>query len=455
VTHLIRCGGVLLAAVLVAGLLGSREGNVCRAAEPVDGALAKYVAKEDASYGWVVKQRGEWEKTSFVELILTSQTWRDIVWKHQLFVIRPSTAGDDTTHALLFITGGNWKDELENGVTKNLPRDAALFAAIAEQIKTPVAVLLQVPEQPIFDGKVEDQIIAMTFDEYLKSGDADWPLLFPMVKSAVRAMDAVQEASEKEWGLKLKTFTVTGASKRGWTTWLTGAVDRRSTAIAPMVIDVLNMGPQMKHQREAFGDYSHKIDEYTRLHIQERMETDAGAQLRRMVDPFAYRDQLTQPKLIMLGTNDEYWPLDALNLYWSELQGPKYVLYIPNNGHGLKDYGRIVGSLCAFHRQACSDFTLPKLDWKFENSGGTVKLRVTSDVRPSQVDTWFAASDSRDFRKSQWRSRPATSEGNGYLCELEIPESGYAAMYGEVVFADGELPYFLSTNVQIVQGGGK
>jgi PhoPQ-activated pathogenicity-related protein len=52
----------------------------------------------------------------------------------------------------------------------------------------------------------------------------------------------------------------------------------------------------------------------------------------------------------MLGTNDEYWPLDALNLYWSELKGPKYVLYIPNNGHGLKDYGRIVGSLCALHR---------------------------------------------------------------------------------------------------------
>jgi PhoPQ-activated pathogenicity-related protein len=426
-----------------------------QAAEPIDGALARYVAKEDASYGWVIKQRGELEKTSYVEMILTSQTWRDIVWKHQLFVIRPSTATDDTTHALLFITGGNWKDELETDQERRMPRDAALFAAIAEQIQTPIAVLLQVPRQPIFDGKVEDQIIAMTFDEYLKSGDTEWPLLLPMVKSAVRAMDAVQEASEKEWGLKLKTFTVTGASKRGWTTWLTGAVDRRSTAICPMVIDVLNMGPQMKHQQEAFGDYSHKIDDYTTLGIQDRMDTEAGAQLRRLVDPFTYRDRLTQPKLIMLGTNDEYWPLDALNLYWSELKGPKYVLYIPNNGHGLKDYGRIVGSLCALHRQACGELVLPKLDWKFENDGDKLTLRVTSDVRPTQVDAWFAASDSRDFRKSQWSSRPATADGDAYLCELEIPASGYAALYGEVVFADGTLPYFLSTNVEIVQGGGK
>ena len=51
-----------------------------------------------------------------------------------------------------------------------------------------------------------------------------------MVKSAVRAMDAVEQCVEREWSHKVETFTVTGASKRGWTTWLTGAVDPRVTA---------------------------------------------------------------------------------------------------------------------------------------------------------------------------------------------------------------------------------
>ena len=74
-----------------------------------------------------------------------------------------------------------------------------------------------------------------------------------MVKSAVRAMDATQEAMKKEWGLDVETFTVTGASKRGWTTWLTGAVDDRAVAIAPMVIDMLNMSPHTKLQRASFG----------------------------------------------------------------------------------------------------------------------------------------------------------------------------------------------------------
>ncbi|MBI4626228.1 MAG: hypothetical protein HY736_23780 [Verrucomicrobia bacterium] len=30
----------------------------------------------------------------------------------------------------------------------------------------------------------------------------------------------------------------------------------------------------------------------------------------------------------------------ATNLYWSELPAEKHLLYVPNNGHSLKDSGR-------------------------------------------------------------------------------------------------------------------
>ena len=427
-----------------------------KAKKPADGLLskgplAKYVAKPDKSYGWVKRSSGKIADTKYVELTLTSQTWRNIPWKHQLFVINPKKAKADNSHALLFIAGGRWRAELEKPpMGRKIPREAAVLAAIAEQLGTPVAILLQVPQQPIFGGKVEDQIIAFTFEKFLRTGDTDWPLLLPMVKSAVRGMDATSELASSEWKMKLKTFTVTGASKRGWTTWLTGAVDRRAIAIAPMVIDMLNMAPQMKHQLAAWGDYSHMIHDYTERGLQEHLASKGGKALRAIVDPYSYRKVLTQPKLIMLGTNDPYWPLDALNLYWDGLSGQKHVLYVPNNGHGLSDLVRVAGSLAALHHHAANGTSMPKLAWKLAQANGKLSLRVTSDVKPVRVRAWVAKSATRDFRESRWISYATTKAGEAHVHDLAIPSSGYAALFGEAVYGGLTVPYYLSTNVRIV-----
>jgi len=425
-------------------------------AERMVGPLAEYVEKPDASYRWKKIREGNLGPTSYAELILTSQTWREIVWKHQLFVIKPSTVTADTKHALLFIAGGNWREELANEKAEvKLPREAALLASVAEQLKSPVAILLHVPQQPIFAGKTEDAIISYTFEEYFKSRDTEWPLLLPMVKSAVRGMDAVQEFCNAHWSLKLDAFTVSGGSKRGWTTWLTGATDRRVTAIAPMVIDMLNLAPQMKHQVATWGKPSEMVADYTRRGLHQMLDTPRGKDLLSIVDPYSYREQLTQPKLIVLGTNDPYWPLDALNLYWEGLMGPKHILYIPNNGHGLRDVPRLVGGLTALHQHAVVGRPLPKLDWKFVEEDGKLRLVVKSDRAVQRVEAWTASSTTRDFRQSAWKSQTADRNGDSHVCELGVPSEGCAALFGEVVFAgESDSPFFLSTNVRIVGPGG-
>jgi PhoPQ-activated pathogenicity-related protein len=271
-----------------------------------------------------------------------------------------------------------------------------------------------------------------------------------MVKSAVRAMDTVQKYCQDEWSVQLDAFTITGGSKRGWTTWLTGAVDERATAIAPMVIDTLNMQPQMKHQLESWGSYSDEIDDYTSRGLQKHMNTEAGRALTAIVDPYSYREVLTQPKLIMMGTNDNYWPLDALNLYWDDLAGEKYILYVPNNGHGLRDYPRVIGSFCALHQHIANGKKLPKLSWSFVPNGDKLTLRVQSDQAPKSVHVWLAQSSTRDFRQAEWKSNPTRHEDAEFVYDLAFPQSGYAAMFGEAVYADGILPSYLSTNVRIV-----
>ncbi|MBI1373062.1 MAG: PhoPQ-activated pathogenicity protein [Phycisphaera sp.] len=425
-----------------------------------DTVLGKYVAAPDDSFGWTRRREGKLGISTYTELILTSQTWRDLPWKHQLFIIKPSVMRAGDQQAMLFITGGSWRDELEQppAADARLPREAAVFASIAEQLQSPVAVLLQVPRQPLFGNLHEDQIIALTFEKYLDTGDETWPLLLPMTKAAVRAMDAVQQFAAKTWdGAKITGFTVTGASKRGWTTWLTGAVDQRANAIAPMVIDTLNMGPQMKHSIDAWGRPSDQIRDYTERHLHERLAEPAGQKLREIVDPYTYRAALTQPKLLLIGTNDDYWPLDAANLYWGDLTGNKHLVYVPNNRHDLRDLGRVVGSIVALHRHVTGQQPLPNLVWKFTPNGQSIDLRVGSDVKPASVTAWVATSTTRDFRQSQWTAQPTQTNdaGDAWTFDMPYPQTGYTAFFAEATYGGAGLPYYLSTNVRIVGPDGE
>ena len=442
-------------AVLVYPSLASAADAADEGKPASEAPLDAYIAKEDDSYQWKKVRQSKLGSVEYAELILTSQTWRDIVWKHQLHIIKPSSAPADCKQAVLFIAGGRWRDELEDPTREvRPPREAALLTAVAEQLKTPVAILQHVPFQPMFGGMVEDEIISLTFENFIRTGDQEWPLLLPMVKSAVRGMDAVQEFSGEEWDLQIEEFTVTGASKRGWTTWLTGAVDPRAAAIAPMVIDTLNLAPQMKHQLFSWGKYSEQIEDYTRRGIQQQMGTPLGLALQAIVDPYAYRERLNQPKLLIMGTNDRYWPLDALNLYWDGLNGQKYILYVPNNGHGITDFQRVIGSLTALHRHSTGEQPLPNLDWDFAASPEALELSIASEQQPDEVRIWLATSESRDFRESEWRHVAAKENGEGWEYSLPIPTDGYAAIFGEAVYGAGPFPLFLSTNVRIVHATG-
>lgn len=437
---------LVIGAVLACALALARATSVTASSD----ALASYIALPDKNFSWRQVDAGKVGTADYVEYLLTSQTWRGIEWKHQLFVLRPANMARDERHALLFVHGGRWKPEYdgERGPTQ-LPSEALLFARLAESIGAPVGVLRQVPFAPMFD-RTEDALIAYTFDQYLQTGEKDWPLLLPMVKSTVRAMDAMQSIVREQWGAPIEQFTVSGASKRGWTAWLTAAVDKRVMAVAPMVIDVLNMRAQMDHQRETWGEVSDEIRDYAALDLPARLKTERGRELLSMVDPFSYRRQLTRPKFILLSTNDRYWPLDALKLYWSELPAPKHVLYVPNQGHGMRDADRVIGGLSAVHRYAAAGKPMPETQWTFATGPTELKVQVKADREARKVLVWSAQSPTLDFRDAQWTARQCTKASEAYECSAARGSEGYTAVFAETSFQDeGTVPFSTTTTICI------
>ena len=76
--------------LLAVGLLAAASGPVgADGVTDPSTALRDYLVKPDDSYRWERKRTGRLKRTEFAELMLVSQTWRDITWKHQLFIIKP------------------------------------------------------------------------------------------------------------------------------------------------------------------------------------------------------------------------------------------------------------------------------------------------------------------------------------------------------------------------------
>ena len=187
---------------------------------------------------------------------------------------------------------------------------------------------------------------------------------------------------------------ITGASKRGWTSWLTPVADQRVIATAPIVIDVLNFRHQMKHQRETWGKYSEQIRDYSSKGlIVEGEESPRERQLRLMMDPYTYRQRVPIPKLLINGANDRYWVLDAMSLYWGDLVGPKYALNLPNAGHGL-DGGKMLAmsTVAAFFQHSVTRTPMPKLQWSRTRNGNSLTLSVSSSKPALGARLWLAPS---------------------------------------------------------------
>jgi PhoPQ-activated pathogenicity-related protein len=264
-----------------------------------------------------------------------------------------------------------------------------------------------------------------------------WPARLPMTKSAVKAMDAVTEFMKDK--SPVSTFMVAGGSKRGWTTWTTAAVDKRVVAIAPMVIDLLNNEKSFEHHYMAYGFYSPAVKDYENLDIMKWTGTPQFKALMKIEEPYEYRDRLTMPKYIINASGDQYFLPDSSRFYFDDLKGEKYLRYVENTDHSLKNSDAREG-LIAFYDSFLKKKAQPKFFWKFDNDGS---IKVTTVTKPSQVKLWQATNpEKRDFRLMSigpaYKSTVLTEHKDGvYIGKVDPPAKGYTAYFIELTFPTG------------------
>ncbi|HEX6144364.1 MAG TPA: PhoPQ-activated protein PqaA family protein, partial [Geminicoccaceae bacterium] len=246
----------------IAATLGAAGPAGAQAFDDPATALADYVALPDENYRYRVIA-SDWSGDGYSSHILrvVSQQWRpegEAIpprWRHWLVVMVPDEIEHGT--AALVIAGGSRTSDIPSFDDEEI----GFGAQLAVLSGTPVAVLMQAPEQPTsFPDEPwphkEDELVAYSWDKALETGDYSWPVYLPMVKAAVRAMDTVQDFVPTVGKKPVEDFVVIGGSKRGAATWLTGAVDDRVRAIAPMVIDMARFDRQMEHHLGVYGDYA-------------------------------------------------------------------------------------------------------------------------------------------------------------------------------------------------------
>ena len=174
--------------------------------------------------------------------------------------------------------------------------------------------------------------------------------------------------------------------------------------------------------------------------------------LVKMVEPYEYRDRLTLPKFIMNSGGDQFFLPDSSQFYFDDLPGEKYLRYVPNTDHSLKQ-SDAAESLLAYFQSIVTGTRRPKFSWTFEKDGA---IRVHATDRPTEVRLWQATNpNARDFRFETlgpvWVSTPITDQGEGvYLGIVPKPALGWRAFFLEMTFpSGGRYPFKFTTPVRV------
>ena len=404
------------------------------------------------------------ENVDVYYLNMTSQKWLDesivtrSVWFHEVYITIPRTLTSAfRDKAFIYIDGGGNRDNSDYS-PHSAYYELSLAIKFSSDTGTIGVVVRQIPNESLrfhddhyadWDGvndltgpppvrvknadgsytpelgkkRSEDGIIAYTWWKFAELGykdsDAHWLLRFPMVKAVSRAMTAAEQFVNKKLGqdIALENWMVAGASKRGWTTWMVGAVDRRVKIICPLVMDLLRINQQMHSHFSNLGGYTFAFEDYYWENLTHYVDTDMLGALSKHVDPWSYRERFRARDITIYVTNtggDEFFLVDDNHAYFNEFLMPKnrkFQRYLRNTEHSMAAHGvsnsNILRSIeeIFYRRFGGFEDETPEVDFKItyekDSKYYIARIEMTSNQKPESINMYYARSQSksrRDFR---------------------------------------------------------
>ncbi len=424
-----------------------------------DTLLRDYVQAPDSTFRYEIVHSVPGDQFDYHVLKMYSQHWLtpDIVdqteWWHWVSMIVPKETPYST--AMLWIGGGSTNSKMPEEPNE-------LILAAATKTNSVVAQIHNTPFQPItfandtFGERYEDEIISYGWRKFLEGGakdeDAIWLARFPMTKAAKLAMDAVTEVVQKNYQKPIESYMVGGASKRGWTTWTTAATDDRVVAIAPVVIDLLNLTPSFQHHWRNYGFWAPAVGDYVREGVMNWVGTPEFDRMMEITEPYSFRKNYDMPKLLINAAGDEFFQPDSWKFYWDSLPGEKHVMYVPNSGHDVGDSDALP-NLIAFYHSVLKKAQRPTYSWKIE--GDQIKVTFDPANKPAAIKLWSAYNPmARDFRIDvfgpNWTAEEIAVPDSGELTvNMTTPESGYRGYFVELTYG-GENPLKVTTGIDVL-----
>ena len=459
--------------------------------------LDEYVWREyeDDPYSYEVHEGFVTEDYTMYTLNMTSQRWmddtivapEDTIWKHWVTVVIPNNIVISDA-ALLYITGGTKTSDPptpEDGTSERLIEFALRTGAVAASVQN-------IPHQPtqfVDDTlpRTEDQIIARTWRYFIEGivNDTDVNLLLPMTRAAKRAVDTVIDFTNDFDGINIDKIMPSGRSKRGWTSWLLSCVDQRVFSLVPIVLDILNWHDNLHHHYQAYGGWSWAFQPYWAEEVSRYINHSRSIYMgdEIAIDPLAYNIRLNgKPKLIIIGTSDEFFLPDDTHYFFLDLNGPKYIQLMENGNHGFSPYhlDKQWRNMANFFLTSYNNpDSFPNLGWTRyddETMGGSLIMTVESGnvrfVRGWMADTTNVTVEvdeegnskaRRDFRLRtltddnpvEFTETEVMQDGNTYTLAFDRPEEGYRGFFMEVGFTgtdpdNEEMDLIFTTEIQII-----